>query len=276
MDNEMIYFSFDLEDPRHFYDERSRYPAITTKVLDFLDERSAKGTFFVVGETARAHPRLIQDIAARGHEIACHSLRHIPLDRHTPESFCADTIEAKDIIEQAAGKRVEGYRAPTGSLIPKCDWAIEILHDLGFVYSSSIMPVRHPLYGWPGALKIPFRWPCGLVEIPFPVAQFGPILLPYLGGIYFRYCPIGLVSWLVSRASHNQLLWTYCHAHDFDNQEKYAPIAGLGRIMNLLFWLRRKHTFRKYDLLLRLGTKTSLVAWVRSIDSALLPVFQSR
>ena len=65
MTSGQVTFTLDLEDHRPSPDAEERYPALTREVLDFLDARDARGTFFVVGETADDHPDLITDIARR-------------------------------------------------------------------------------------------------------------------------------------------------------------------------------------------------------------------
>jgi peptidoglycan/xylan/chitin deacetylase (PgdA/CDA1 family) len=51
-------------------------PAATPRVLDRLAARSVHATFFLVGERAAACPGLVRAIAAAGHEIGSHGLRH--------------------------------------------------------------------------------------------------------------------------------------------------------------------------------------------------------
>src|SRR3954470_13029369 len=54
----------------------SRVETTTRLVLDLLDERQIRATFFVIGWIAERFPRLIQDVAAAGHEIGSHSHTH--------------------------------------------------------------------------------------------------------------------------------------------------------------------------------------------------------
>ncbi|MBV8942469.1 MAG: polysaccharide deacetylase family protein, partial [Solirubrobacterales bacterium] len=54
-------------------------PALTRQMealLALLDELNVRATFFILGMAARAHPRLVEGLAARGHEIGCHGDRH--------------------------------------------------------------------------------------------------------------------------------------------------------------------------------------------------------
>ena len=142
---------------------------MTREVLDFLDAREVRGTFFVVGETAEAHPELVREVAARGHEVGLHGWRHQPLTELTADAFRADAQRGKDLLEELTGAPVLGFRAPTFSLVPESRWAVDVLADTGFTYSSSVLPARSPLFGDPTLPTTPFRWPNGLVELPCPV-----------------------------------------------------------------------------------------------------------
>src|SRR5688500_5597925 len=51
--------------------------APTRRLLDIFDEHGCKVTFFVLGEIALWYPDLVREIAARGHEIASHGMRHV-------------------------------------------------------------------------------------------------------------------------------------------------------------------------------------------------------
>ena len=50
-------------------------PTSTPGLLSVLAKHRAKATFFLVGERVEAHPRLVGDIVAAGHEIANHLMR---------------------------------------------------------------------------------------------------------------------------------------------------------------------------------------------------------
>lgn len=52
------------------------HPTHTPQVLDVLDRFGAKATFFCVGERLREHPRIVDEMIRRGHEVANHSMTH--------------------------------------------------------------------------------------------------------------------------------------------------------------------------------------------------------
>ena len=169
-----VVFTLDLEDHRPDDSAELRFPAVTDELLDDLETWGVIGTVFVVGEIVRDHPDLVARVAARGHEVGLHGATHTPLPDVGAETFRTVTAEATDRLAQTIQAPVHGFRAPIFSLVPDSAWAPEILTELGFVYSSSVLPAHNPLYGWPGAPDEPFRWSSGLIEIPSPTFGFGP------------------------------------------------------------------------------------------------------
>jgi polysaccharide deacetylase family protein (PEP-CTERM system associated) len=234
-----ITFTLDLEDYAPA-GTPARALAIVPRVLELLAELGAHGTFFVVGEFAEGEPALVKTIAAAGHEVALHGYRHVPLPNLSPETFRSETARGRDVLQDLCGVAVSGYRAPTFSLVPASRWAVDELTELGFTYSSSVLPARSPLFGWPGQPRHPYRWPGGLVELPCPVASFGAhVANPYLGGVYFRVLPWPAVRLGLARSRADELLWLYCHPYDFDPEEPFVPRGDVGRFGNRLLWLNR-------------------------------------
>ena len=155
----MITFTFDLEDHRSDLKYEKRYPQITRNVLEFLRQSEIRGTFFVVGEVAEDEPELLRDIAAEGHELAFHSQEHLPLHKETPGNFRQQTADGKKLLEDTTGMEIKGYRAPVFSMSKDTLWCLDELRQLGFTYSSSVLPASNPLFGMPRAPREPFYWP---------------------------------------------------------------------------------------------------------------------
>ena len=126
-----------------------RVVANTQRMLELLDRHRVKATFFVLGWTARAYPDLVREIAAAGHELGSHSYWHRLVYEQTPDEFRADLIDARSAIEDAAGRTVTTYRAPSFSITERSVWALEILAEEGVSVDSSIYPIYHDRYGMP-------------------------------------------------------------------------------------------------------------------------------
>lgn len=162
----------------------SQLPANTEWLLNLLQARGLRVTFFVLGWVAEKYPQWVRRIAEGGHEIACHGYDHTPLFQTTPDQLRAALERSVAAIENACGARPRGYRAPAFSLQPQTFWALDILRQMDFQYDSSMVSiVRHPNYGIRGFPRKPF-WFKGLVEIPVPEAWGFPV-----GGAYFRLFP---------------------------------------------------------------------------------------
>lgn len=218
-----------------------RAVAMTGRLLDMLDAVQARATFFVVGHFAVGQPGLVRAIAARGHEVASHGHHHRALAEDGPARLRQDLTASRALLEDLSGTQVLGFRAPMFSVTPATPWIGEVLAEAGFAYSSSVLPARNWLFGWPGAPRLPFLWRSGVLEIPVPVARLGPYDLPVLGGMYLRYIPGWDVRRLVRRmaAERPDSLWTYCHPYDLDTEAPFARRPEAGLVGSLFLWMNR-------------------------------------
>lgn len=168
----------------------------THRLLDLFDEYQYQATFFILGWVAERKKDLVLEIAKRGHEIACHGYSHQLVYNQSPEVFQEETIRAKSILEEITQQQVRGYRAASYSITEKSQWALDILAEAGFVYDSSIFPVRHDRYGMPDTPEHPYRLqtPAGnsIIEFPLSTAKIINYRLPVAGGGYFRLYPYWL------------------------------------------------------------------------------------
>jgi len=164
----------------------------TERILDTLAQFGTQATFFVLGWIACRHPALVRRILAGGHELASHGSDHLRVDRLSPEAFRADVRQSKRVLEDAGGVLVRGYRAPTFSISRGTSWAHGVLLEVGYSYSSSVYPLKHDLYGSPGAPRIAFAPIPGLVEVPLTTVRICRIDVPASGGGYFRLFPYRL------------------------------------------------------------------------------------
>ncbi|MGF1723859.1 XrtA system polysaccharide deacetylase [Photobacterium nomapromontoriensis] len=180
-----------------------RVEACTHRILQLLDNNDVKATFFVLGWVAQACPKLIELIAAEGHEIASHGFAHLHVNQHSQAKFYADLARSKHTIESLINKPIYGYRAPSFSIDHSTPWAFEVLQKLGFTYSSSTYPIKHDLYGVPDWPRFKYQRPEGIIEVPIPtLTKFGRNI-PIGGGGYFRFYPYRLSHYLI-RSFHQQ------------------------------------------------------------------------
>ena len=135
---------------------RERLDVSTRWILERLARDGVRATFFIVGKIAEHNPKLIRDIHDAGHEVASHSWDHRRVHHFTPETFREDLRRSRNALEDLTGEAVVGYRAPTFSITRQTAWALDVLAEEGFLYDSSIYPVRHDRYGVPGRRGRPF------------------------------------------------------------------------------------------------------------------------
>lgn len=109
-------------------------PEVTPRVLDLLDAAGMRASFFVIGRRARAHPRLLAEIASRGHLVENHTETHPPLFAcYTAGLLRREILPVQDLIATATGSPPRLFRAPAGLRNPLLDW---VLHSAGLRYVS--------------------------------------------------------------------------------------------------------------------------------------------
>ena len=245
---------FDGIVPRHEWAKmESRVVANTTRILDIFNEFGVRSTFFVLGWVAERHPDLVRAIADRGHEIASHGYAHRLVYDQTRSAFRDDVRRAKQLLEEASGRRVIGYRAPSYSITPRSLWAIDVLLEEGYLYDSSIFPIRHDRYGIPvsGRAPYPIERPGGtLVEVPASTTRIGPLNLPVGGGGYFRILPYGWTHWGIARVNRleRRPAVFYLHPWEIDPEQ---PRLEAGRLSRFRHYRNLEHTEGRLRALLR-------------------------
>lgn len=207
----------------------------TRWLLDELHAAGVRATFFILGQAARARPGLARAVHEAGHEVASHGWDHRRLHHLSPASLREDLRLGKDALEQATGASVRGYRAPTFSLVAQTAWAIDVLADLGFLYDSSIYPVRHDRYGIPTAPRGPFVLQGRereILEIPPATVRLGGLNLPIGGGGYFRLLPSTLMNQALDRSRRDPetgATMLYFHPWEFDPDQPRLPLKRLNK-----------------------------------------------
>lgn len=253
-------FSVDLEDIRQLVPGgeglRDRVEATTETFLQFLERHSARCTFFTTGDVARRYPALLRRIAAGGHEVGCHSDLHVPLDRQDATSLRADIERCLEAYAAAGVDRVSGFRAPIGSLTAETRWAYDVLRELGFAYSASVLAARNPLYGWPEfGPDLPTRMK-GLWELPVSLSHLPGLRVPFAGGVYFRILPYAVIAGLFRRRlATGRPVIGYLHPYDLDTEQEWFmyPEIGGSRIYNRLMHHGRDRVVPRLERLMQLG-----------------------
>jgi polysaccharide deacetylase family protein (PEP-CTERM system associated) len=216
------------------------------RILEIFSERGINATFFTLGWIAERYPELIRRVVAEGHELASHGWSHVRVTQQNPEEFRADVHRTKAFLEDLSGVPVRGYRAASYSIGESNLWALEVLEETGHLYSSSIFPIRHDLYGMPSAPRFAFQPNPGsdFLEVPVTTVQVGGSKLPCGGGGWFRLFPYELSRWAMRRVNREdgQSCIFYFHPWELDpDQPRQEGLTMKTRFRHYLNLHRMEH-----------------------------------
>lgn len=239
VDVEDWYHICDIEHilPRSMWDRcESRVLFNLEKILNLFNRFRVRATFFVLGYIVERNPEALKMVQSGGHEIASHGYEHVQVYKQTKEEFLQDLLKSKRLIETQTGEKVIGYRAPEWSICKgKRDsyWALDLLTQNGFLYDSSIAPLR--FIGIPDATAVPHLLSTshGLIR------EYPPLVMPSLlgnlpiGGGWglriFSYRSIRKQIVQYNRQGHRGVI--FCHPSDFDSQTPPIPLPWVKRFV---------------------------------------------
>jgi polysaccharide deacetylase family protein (PEP-CTERM system associated) len=198
-------------------------------LLGMLEAADVRATFFTLGWIGERYPATVRKIVAAGHELANHGYAHQRASDQSREDFRQDLARARDVLEQAGGVRVIGYRAPSFSIGESNPWAHDVVLETGHTYSSSVYPVAHDHYGVPDAPRFAHRLPNGLVEIPPSTIRWGGRNWAIGGGGWFRLLPYRVSAWGLRRINSldRRPAVVYYHPWEFDPGQPRVSSAPL-------------------------------------------------
>ena len=234
-----------ISPPSSWAQFESRVERNTDRILDILSNAEVRATFFILGWVARFSPDLVKRIASMGHEIASHGYGHQRIPNMSRQEFREDIRLSKKLLEDLTGHAVKGYRAPSYSIGLDTLWVFDELVDAGYIYDSSVFPIKHDFYGisdWP-CCPFPLQksdaegWlpgcemdeSCELLEVPISTFNRAGQNLPIAGGGYFRLYPYVLTRMGLQRinAQDNNPFIFYIHPWEFDPGQPRMVNAGL-------------------------------------------------
>jgi polysaccharide deacetylase family protein (PEP-CTERM system associated) len=200
-------------------------------VLALFAEADVKATFFTLGWVAERYPELMRRVAEAGHEVASHGWDHKRVFTMNAATFRADLERARIAIEDSCGHSPIGYRAPSFSIDKRTPWAHRVLAEEGYVYSSSVAPLRHDHYGWPEAPRFAHRPIPGseLIELPVTTVELAGRRLAAGGGGFFRLLPYRFSDWAIERTNRreNRPAVFYFHPWEIDPDQPRVEGAPL-------------------------------------------------
>jgi polysaccharide deacetylase family protein (PEP-CTERM system associated) len=216
---------------------RDSWPSISCRVegnidriLALLDEGSVKATFFTLGWIAERYPGMVRRIVENGHELASHGYGHLRASDQQAGEFLDDITRSKSLLEDIGGQKVLGYRAPSFSIGSKNLWALDLLLQAGYRYSSSIYPIQHDHYGMPDAPRFAFypNGKDGLLELPVTTVRLLQRNLPAGGGGYFRFWPYPVSRWFLQRVNQHDMQPGIFYFHPWELDPEQPRQDGIG------------------------------------------------
>ena len=254
----MHILTFDVEEWFHLLDNASTktekewetYPCRIyenmDRIFDILSRHKQRATFFIIGWIAKRYPEVVKKIDEKGYDIGFHTNSHQLIYEQTPEEFYKDLVTGLDCLENIVGKKINAFRAPGFSLTEKCNWAFDLLAELGIEYDSSVFPMHHAHGGYP---SFPSGTPAliktdkgDIKEFPISISKICGKPMVYSGGGYFRLFPY----WMIKHyACQSPYIMSYLHPRDMDACQ--PMVAGLPWIRKFKSYVGLKGASVKFE-----------------------------
>ncbi len=232
-------FSVDVEDWFHILDVPSA-PALAewsglpsrveknfSKLLDLFSEEKVHVTCFFLGWIGEHFPHLVREAAARGHEVASHGYGHRLVYEQGRDDFYEDVRRARLLLEDIAGVRVTGYRAPGFSTTEQTPWFFGALAEAGYQYDSSVFPAARGHGGMRDGRREPHRIGNGdgILEVPITVANCMGKPMCFFGGGYLRLFPYWLIRKMARQVlAEGRPVVFYIHPREIDPGHPRLPM----------------------------------------------------
>jgi polysaccharide deacetylase family protein (PEP-CTERM system associated) len=237
------------------------------RILQLFADHGITGTFFTLGWIAKRYPRMVQRIVASGHELASHGVSHIRADRLSRTQLANDVRTAKEMLENIGGAQVLGYRAASFSITRRNLWALNVLEEAGYRYSSSTHPIKHDLYGIPEQPRFAF-YPfsnSSFVEIPVTTLRLFGCNWPAGGGGYFRLFPYAVFKQNLKAVRRRDRKPCTFYFHPWEIDPDQPRIGGTSVKTRFRHYLNLSRTYGRLQQLLR-DFEWSSIASVYKID----------
>jgi polysaccharide deacetylase family protein (PEP-CTERM system associated) len=229
------------------------------RILALLEDEGTKATFFTLGWIAERYPAMVRRIIGQGHELASHGWAHYRVTDQNPDEFREDISHSKALLEDIGGQAVLGYRAPSFSIGRHNQWALTVLEEAGYRYSSSIYPIQHDHYGMPDAPRFAYH-PCsdnGLLELPITTMRLFKRNLPAGGGGYFRLWPYPVSRWFLQRLNRLEHRSAIFYFHPWEVDHKQPRQTGIS------LKTRFRHYYNLHRMEARIAALTRDFTWDR-------------
>ncbi len=228
-----------------------RVEANVERILQLFEQKSVKATFFTLGWVAERHPAMVRKIVENGHELASHGWDHRRVTSQQPASFKEDVLKTRALLEDISGCVVKGYRAASYSIGAENLWALDVLAEAGYQYSSSIVPIRHDHYGMPDAPRFAFRAAGDrILEIPVSTVTVLRRNINCGGGGWFRFFPYAFTRWALRQVNEREQRSCIFYFHPWEIDTEQPRIDNLGHKTRFRHYLNLHKTHPRLERLL--------------------------
>ena len=106
----------------------------TERLLDGLQQRGAKATFFVIGQEIAGNEDLLQRMKADGHQIGNHTWGHVRAENVGEKAFLQDVQRTNEALSEVVGEEAFWLRPPYGFVteemrrdltVPIINWSVD-------------------------------------------------------------------------------------------------------------------------------------------------------
>jgi len=239
-------------------------------ILDWLRRNDTYATFFIVGDILEKKPDILDKISSEGHEIAFHTMFHNRLDgeNYNKEKFSEEIKKFKELTNNNS----KGFRAPTFSLNEKSSWVIDVLEEFGYVYDSSIVPVKTKMYGLENAEEKPYfissknlkeNNPNGKIkEFPLLVTKFLGKKIPAAGGFYVRTLPTKIIKNAIKKYEKKEIPATF-YIHSWELTPQFMPKISMSKMDSFITYHNIEKSMKKMDQILKEFKFTSFEKYLK-------------
>ncbi len=136
--------TFEVDDRIHvdspdieLHEVKSRIIPNLLHLLDLLDSRNVRATFFLLGWVASKFPEIATLLDSRGHEIASHGYSHGDIRKMEPKKLRSEASRSREILEGILGKPVCGFKSASDFLTKDHMDIFRELAQIGYKYDCS-------------------------------------------------------------------------------------------------------------------------------------------
>lgn len=117
-------------------------PEVTPWVLDLLESRGVKATFFMVGDNVRRNPGLLDEVKRRGHSVGNHTMHHLQGRDTSTKRYLRDISEAASLIDSRLFRPPHGIMRWSQSRVIRHHYDIVMYDVVSRDYSRKLTPLQ--------------------------------------------------------------------------------------------------------------------------------------